>query len=77
MVHKDAYELEDYYQYEEEDAEEDMDEACYGGSSSFCINNCRWGDNSYVMAGRQKARPVHRSNFQDSAASSSREPEKK
>jgi len=77
VVHKDAYELEYYYQYEEENAEDDVDEACYGGSSSFCIGNSRWGDNSYVMAGRQKARPVHQSNFQDSGASSLREPKKK
>jgi len=39
VVHKDAYELEDYYQYEEENTEDDVDEACYGGSSSFCIGN--------------------------------------
>ena len=46
MVHKDAYEeLEDYLHYEDEDVEGDMDEAYYGGSSSFCIDNRRWGDN--------------------------------
>lgn len=56
---------------------DDMDEAYYGGSSSFRIGNRRWGDNGYVRAGRQEARPVHRPNFQDSGASSSREPKKK
>jgi len=71
------YSFANLYQYEEKNAEDNVDEACYGGSSSFCIGNRRWGDNSYVMAGPQKARPVHRSNFQDSAASSSREPKKK
>lgn len=76
--HEDAYEeLEDYYQYED-DEDDDMDEAYYGGSSSFRIGNRRWGDNGYVRAGRQEARPVHhRPNFQDSGASSSREPRKK
>ncbi|KAL9319676.1 hypothetical protein ACSQ67_011515 [Phaseolus vulgaris] len=74
VVHEDAYEeLEEYYPYEDEE----MEEAYYGGSSSVRIGNCRWGDNGYVRGGRQEARPVHRSNFQDSGASSSREPKKK
>ncbi|XP_047148155.1 uncharacterized protein LOC124820492 [Vigna umbellata] len=83
VVHEDAYEeLGDYYQYEyeDEDVDDDMDEAYYGGSSSFRIGNRRWGDNGYVRAGRQEARPVNRANFQDSGAtgaSSSREPKKK
>lgn len=72
-----AYEeIEDYYQYEEADDDLD-DEVYYGGSSSFRIGNRRWGDNGYVRAGRQEARPVHRPNFQDPEASSSREPKKK
>ncbi|KAH1189137.1 hypothetical protein GmHk_20G056966 [Glycine max] len=77
VAHEDVYEdLEDYYQYEDDD---DMDEAYYGGSSNLrVIGNRRWGDNGYVRAGRQEARPVHRLNFQDSgASSSSREPKKK
>ncbi|XP_068494756.1 uncharacterized protein [Phaseolus vulgaris] len=74
VVHEDAYEeLEEYYPYEDEE----MEEAYYGGSSSVRIGNRRWGDNGYVRGGRQEARPVHRSNFQDSGASSSREPKKK
>ncbi|XP_014490320.1 uncharacterized protein LOC106753048 [Vigna radiata var. radiata] len=80
VVHEDAYEeLGDYnqYEYEDEDMDDDMDEAYYGGSSSFRIGNRRWGDNGYVRAGRQEARPVNRANFQDSGASSSREPKKK
>ncbi|KAJ1394802.1 Zinc finger, RING-type [Sesbania bispinosa] len=77
VVHEDTYdEIEDYYQYEEEDDDLD-DEVYYGGSSSFRIGNRRWGDNGYVRAGRQEARPVQRSNFHDSGASSSREPKKK
>ncbi|KAG2394585.1 uncharacterized protein HKW66_Vig0180370 [Vigna angularis] len=80
VVHEDAYEeLGDYYQYEyeDEDLDDDMDGAYYGGSSSFRIGNRRWGDNGYVRAGRQEARPVNRANIQDSGASSSREPKKK
>lgn len=80
VEHEDAYEdLEDYYhyQYQYEDEDDEMDEAYYGGSSSFRIGNRRWGDNGYVRAGRQEARPVHRPNFQDSGASSSREPKRK
>lgn len=68
---------EDYYnQYEEADDDLD-DEVYYGGSTSVRIGNRRWGDNGYVRAGRQEARPVHRPSFQDSGASSSREPKKK
>ncbi|XP_061354813.1 uncharacterized protein LOC133299371 [Gastrolobium bilobum] len=76
VEHEDVYEyVEDFY--EDEDEDDDIDEAYYGGSSSFRIGNRRWGDNGYVRAGRQEARPVHRPNFQDSGASSSREPKKK
>lgn len=74
--HEDTYDdIEDYYQYEDE--HDDIDEAYYGGSSSFRIGNRRWGDNGYVRAGRQEARPVHRPNFVDSGASSSHETKKK
>lgn len=79
VVHEDIYdEIEDYYyQYEEPDDDLD-DEVYYGGSSSVRIGNRRWGDNGFVRAGRQEARPViHRSNFPDPGASSSREPKKK
>ncbi|XP_007015289.2 PREDICTED: uncharacterized protein LOC18589991 isoform X1 [Theobroma cacao] len=67
--------LEDYYPYEDED--DDQDEAYYASSPSLRIGNRRWGDNGYVRSGRQEARPVQRSNFQDSGAGSSREPKKK
>ena len=81
VVHEDVYDgIEDYYQYEYEfeDEDEDLDEVYYGSSSSLRIGNRRWGDNGYVRAGRLEARPVYRSNFQDSGgASSSREPKKK
>ncbi|XP_057480909.1 uncharacterized protein LOC130767875 [Actinidia eriantha] len=67
-------EVDDYYPYEEED----LDEEYYSRSSSLRIGNRRWGDNGYVRAGRQEARPVHRPNTQDlSAGPSSREPKKK
>ncbi|KAJ7964992.1 Zinc finger, RING-type [Quillaja saponaria] len=66
---------EDYYLYEDE--EDDLDEVYYSGSSGLRIGNRRWGDNGYIRAGRQEARPVHRPTFQDSGAGSSREPKKK
>ncbi|KAH6791657.1 RING/U-box superfamily protein [Perilla frutescens var. hirtella] len=59
-------EIEEYYY---EDEEEDMDDDVYlGSSSSLRIGNRRWGDNGYVRAGRQEARPVYRPNPQDSGA---------
>ncbi|KAI9114086.1 hypothetical protein K1719_014736 [Acacia pycnantha] len=76
--HEEVYmydDLEDYY-YEYED-EDDLDEDYYGGSSSIRIGNRRWGDNGYVRAGRQQARPVHQHNSQISGASSSGEPKNK
>lgn len=65
-----------YYPYEDEE-DDDLDEAYFSSSSSVRIGNRRWGDNGYVRGGRQEARPVHRSNIEDSGASSSREPRKK
>ncbi|GMJ15513.1 hypothetical protein like AT5G19430 [Hibiscus trionum] len=65
----------DYYPYEDEDEEED--EVYYTNSPSLRIGNRRWGDSGYVRSGRQEARPVQRSNFQDIGAGSSREPKKK
>ncbi|CAN1170444.1 hypothetical protein LINPERHAP2_LOCUS29003 [Linum perenne] len=71
------YEYEYGYGYEDE--EDDLDDAYYSSSSVIRIGNRRWGDNGYVRAGRQEARPVNRPNIQDSGAgsSSSREPRKK
>ncbi|KAK3205320.1 hypothetical protein Dsin_019366 [Dipteronia sinensis] len=66
---------EDYYPYEEED--DDLDEVYFHSSLSLRIGNRRWGDNGYVRAGRQEARPVPRPNSQDMGASSSREPKNK
>jgi len=43
----------------------------------FGLGTADGGDNGYVRGGRQEARPVHRSNFQDLGASSSREPKTK
>lgn len=66
----------DYYPYEDEDDEED--EVYYTNSPSLRIGNRRWGDSGYVRSGRQEARPVQRSNFQDSTgAGSSCEPKNK
>lgn len=65
-----------YYPYEDEE-DDDLDEAYFSSSSSVRIGNRRWGDNGYVRGGRQEARPVHRSNIEDSGASSSRDPRKK
>ena len=68
---------EDYCPYEEEDCDDDLDEVYFSSSSSIRIGNRRWGDNGYVRAGRQEARPVHRSNFQDAGAGTSRQPKQK
>ncbi|KAB1213059.1 hypothetical protein CJ030_MR5G018708 [Morella rubra] len=65
---------EEYYPYEYEDEEDDLDEVYFSSSSTIRIGNRRWGDNGFVRAGRQEARPVSRSKFQDSGAGSSREP---
>lgn len=61
------------YQYEYEYLEDvDLEDTFFHNSTSLRIGNRRWGDNGYVRAGRQEARPVHRSNPQISGASSSR-----
>ncbi|XP_054820057.1 uncharacterized protein LOC129319050 [Prosopis cineraria] len=76
--HEDIYmydDIEDYFEYD--DGQDDLDEAYYGGSSSIRIGNRRWGDNGYVRAGRQQARPVYQPHSQNSGASSSREPRNK
>ncbi|GMH07621.1 hypothetical protein Nepgr_009461 [Nepenthes gracilis] len=70
-------ELDDFYPYEYEDEDDSMDEAYFNNSSSLRIGNRRWGDNGYVRSGRQEARPIYRSNPQDSGAGSSHEPRKK
>ncbi|MFS8019301.1 putative transcription factor C2H2 family [Helianthus anomalus] len=79
--------LEDFYPYgyeeeeEEEDDDEDLDEVYLGRSSNINIRigNRRWGNNGFVRAGKQEARPVYQQHvFQDSEAGpSSREPKKK
>lgn len=71
-------EVEDYYNYEDEN-DEDLDEVYLESSSSLRIGNRRWGDNGYVRAGRleaRPARPVFRQGVHDSGAGSSREPRK-
>ncbi|KAF4355858.1 hypothetical protein G4B88_004272 [Cannabis sativa] len=66
-----------YYPYEEEDCDDDLDEVYFSSSSSIRIGNRRWGDNGFVRGGRQEARPVHRSNFEDPGAGTSRQPKQK
>lgn len=74
--HEDTYdEPEEYFAYEDED-DDDFDEV-YFRSSSVRIGNRRWGDNGYVRAGRQEARPTYRANMQDEGAGTSREAKKK
>ncbi|CAL5353993.1 unnamed protein product [Camellia sinensis] len=71
-------EVDYYYQYED-DEDDDLDEVYLSHSSSLRIGNRRWGDNGYVRAGRQEARPVpvYRPNTQNSSAGPSRVPKKK
>ncbi|KAL9367668.1 hypothetical protein Peur_038867 [Populus x canadensis] len=77
--HEDVYEdPEDYYPYEFEDEDDDdLDEVYLSSSSNLRIGNRRWGDNGYVRAGHQEARPVYQADFKDSGACTSREPMKK
>ncbi|KAI4383700.1 hypothetical protein MLD38_009506 [Melastoma candidum] len=63
--------------YEEDEDEDDLDEV-YFNSPNVRIGNRRWGDNGYVQAGRQEARPVYRFQRQDdSGSASSSRPAKK
>ncbi|XP_076946084.1 uncharacterized protein LOC143617393 isoform X2 [Bidens hawaiensis] len=66
------------YGYEEEDDDEDLDEVYLGRSSNINIRigNRRWGNNGFVRAGKQEARPVHHQPDSE-AGPSSREPKKK
>jgi hypothetical protein len=77
--HEDVYEdPEDYYPYEFEDEDDDdLDEVYLSSSSNLRIGNRRWGDNGYVRAGHQEARPVYQADFKDMGACTSREPKKK
>ncbi|KAH6810741.1 hypothetical protein C2S51_024503 [Perilla frutescens var. frutescens] len=70
--------VEDYYcYYDDDDEEEDPDEFYIGRSLSLRIGNRRWGDNGFVRAGRQEARPTHCSSIHDSGAGPSRQPKTK
>uniref|UniRef100_A0A1J3JPJ2 E3 ubiquitin-protein ligase ICP0 n=1 Tax=Noccaea caerulescens TaxID=107243 RepID=A0A1J3JPJ2_NOCCA len=71
--------------YEEEDEEDDLDEF-YMHGSSLRLGNRRWGDNGFVRAGRQEARPVQvqrkqqvgqASVSESGSSSSSQEPKEK
>ncbi|KAL9233580.1 hypothetical protein vseg_008560 [Gypsophila vaccaria] len=72
-----------YYQYQYqldyEEEDDDLDDVYFHNSSGLRIGNRRWGDNGYIRAGRQEARPAHRSNPQNpgASASSSRQPKQK
>ncbi|XP_074310589.1 uncharacterized protein LOC141646611 [Silene latifolia] len=71
-----------YYQYQyQHDYEEqdDLDDVYLHNSSAPRIGNRRWGDNGYIRAGRQEARPAYRSNLHDSGIgpSSSRQRKQK
>ncbi|XP_061952030.1 uncharacterized protein LOC133674794 [Populus nigra] len=60
-----------------EDHDDDLDEVYLSSSSNLRIGNMRWGDNGYVRAGHQEARPVYQAVFKDSGAGTSCEPKKK
>lgn len=72
LVEVEKEELDKIEEYYYEDDEEDLDEFYLSRSSTLRIGNRRWGDNGYVSAGRQQARPV-----QDSGPGPSRQPRKK
>lgn len=74
---EEVYDEMGYFFSYEDDEEEDLDEVYFGSSSSLRIGNRRWGDNGFVRAGRQEARPVTRPNASESIAGPSRQPKKK
>lgn len=59
--------------YEYEDEEDDLDEVYLSRSTDLRIGNRRWGDNGYVRAGRQEARPVRPHIHDSGGAGPSRE----
>ncbi|KAM7497079.1 hypothetical protein LguiA_021493 [Lonicera macranthoides] len=61
------------YAYEYEDEEDDLDEVYLSRSTDLRIGNRRWGDNGYVRAGRQEARPVRPHVHDSGGAGPSRE----
>jgi len=70
-------------EYEEEDEDDDDLDEFYMQGSSLRLGNRRWGDNGFVRAGRQEARPVQHKNQggqasgSEPASSSSCEPKEK
>ncbi|KFK25505.1 hypothetical protein AALP_AA8G123400 [Arabis alpina] len=71
-------------EYEEEEEDDDEIEEFYMHGAGPRLGNRRWGDNGFVRAGRQEARPVHPKNrggqaasASESGSSSSREPNDK
>ncbi|KAK4419624.1 hypothetical protein Salat_2375300 [Sesamum alatum] len=69
--------FEEVEDYEYDDEEDDPDEVYLGSSSSLRIGNRRWGDNGYVRAGRQEARPTVRPPVLDPGAGPSHQHKKK
>ncbi|VVB14268.1 unnamed protein product [Arabis nemorensis] len=65
-------------EYEEEEDDEELEEFYMHGAGPRLANR-RWGDNGFVRAGRQEARPVQPKNRggQASGSSSSSEPKEK
>lgn len=67
--------MDDLYMYDDED-DDFAEDYIVSSSSRLRIGNRRWGDNGYVSAGRQEARPIYRPNPQELGAGSSRQPKK-
>ncbi|XP_047322379.1 uncharacterized protein LOC124926229 [Impatiens glandulifera] len=59
IVEESNDEVDDYFHYVDDEEHDDLDEVYYNNRSStnLRIGNRRWGDNGYVRAGRQEARP--------------------
>ncbi|KAJ0978818.1 hypothetical protein J5N97_014292 [Dioscorea zingiberensis] len=75
-MHEELEEFREYY--DDDQGDDNLDEAYYFRSSSnIRVGNRRWGDNGYVRAGRQEARPVVRQPIVDSGAGPSQVPKKK
>ncbi|GMH10326.1 hypothetical protein Nepgr_012167 [Nepenthes gracilis] len=68
---------ENAYESDYQDEDDEEDEVYLNKSSGVHISNLRWGDDGYIQSGRQEAKPVYKSSFQDLGAGSSREPKKK
>lgn len=77
LVEVEKEEMFEVEEYEYDDEEDDLDEVYLGSSPSLRIGNRRWGDNGYVRAGRQEARPIVRPSVLDAGAGPSHQRKKK